>query len=336
VAVGTINVLILGETGVGKDVVVEMLHWSSSRKEMPFLRLNCAALSENLLESELFGHEQGAFTGATHAKAGLLESANGGTVFLDEVGELPLAIQAKLLRVLEAREVTRVGGLKVRSLDVRFVSATNRNLEEQIKNGLFREDLYFRLDGVSMTVPPLRDRPSEIEPLVALLIGEAARDLALECLPEILPETLDVIRGHRWPGNVRELRNVIQRAVLLCAGQPILPEHLPLERAPGTASARTVPPAANADAESAQKECDLPAEPALGSGASSREQRAQAERRKILQALEMFVGNQTRAAAHLGIPRRTFVAKLAAYDIPRPRKHTPWPALDPMNGDPEK
>ncbi|HEX9296342.1 MAG TPA: sigma 54-interacting transcriptional regulator [Polyangiaceae bacterium] len=308
VAAGNINVLVLGETGVGKDVVAETLHHSSPRKQMPLLRLNCAALSESLLESELFGHEQGSFTGATHAKPGLLESANGGTVFLDEVGELPLSIQAKLLRVIEAREVTRVGGLKVRSLDVRFVSATNRNLEQEIRRGRFREDLYFRLNGISLVVPPLRDRMSEIEPLTDMLITEATRELGLAYKPELSSAALQAIRAERWPGNVRELRNAIQRAVLLCGGKRIEREHLPLGK---TAADVEPTPASMGDDTLSEKD--------WGS-APPRDARSDAERQKIVRALEMFVGNQTRAAAYLGIPRRTFVAKLAAHGIPRPRK----------------
>jgi transcriptional regulator with PAS, ATPase and Fis domain len=273
------------------------------------LRLNCAALTETLLESELFGHEHGAFTGATSAKPGLLEAANHGTVFLDEVGELPLSIQAKLLRVIESREVTRVGGLKVRSLDVRFVSATNRNLEQEIRAGRFREDLYFRLNGISISVPPLRDRPSEIEPLIDLLIGNATRDMGLSCRPAMSRAAVELMKRHAWPGNIRELRNVVLRAVLLSAGGPIEPEHLPIERHAPFAS-----------------------EPAP----SPRGPQADDERQRILQALEMFVGNQTRAAAYLGIPRRTFVAKLAAYGIPRPRKLSPMPGPGPLSGEAAK
>src|SRR6185503_6105666 len=168
IARGTINVLILGETGAGKEVLAERVQRLSPRARWPFLRLNCAALSETLLESELFGHERGAFTGAVTAKPGLLETAEGGTVFLDEAGELPMSIQVKLLRVIEERQVLRVGGLKPRPIDVRFIAATNRDLEVEVARGAFRQDLFFRLNGVTLVVPPLRDRVSEIEALARL------------------------------------------------------------------------------------------------------------------------------------------------------------------------
>jgi len=245
VATGTISVLLMGETGVGKEIVAEAVHRYSPRAEKPLLRLNCAALSETLLESELFGHEKGAFTGAGQAKPGLLESADGGTVFLDEVGELPLSIQVKLLRVIEDRKVMRVGGLQDKSIDVRFVAATNRDLEDEVKRGSFREDLYFRLNGVSLVIPPLRERPAELEELARQFAAEASAQLGQAEPPEISTEVLDCFREYAWPGNIRELRNLMERAVLLAVDEPIGLAHLPVEKlradsalpAPATATA---------------------------------------------------------------------------------------------------
>ena len=227
-AAGTINVLIVGETGVGKEVLAEAVHRMSPRAEKAFLCLNCASLSEHLLESELFGHERGAFTGASEAKPGLLETAPGGTVFLDEIGEMPLLLQAKLLRVLETRLVTRVGGLKPKAIDVRFVAATNRNLEEEVAAGRFRRDLYFRLNGMTLHIPPLRARRGEIAPLAALFLRQFSEPLG-QRRARPLRRGAAHARAYVWPGNVRELRNMMERAVLLCTGDEILPEHLLIE-----------------------------------------------------------------------------------------------------------
>ena len=198
-ALGAIAVLVVGETGVGKELVAERLHESSPRRGKPFLRLNCAAFAESLLESELFGYERGAFTGAQQAKAGLLESADGGTVLLDEVGEMSLSVQAKLLRVLEAKQTTRVGALLARSVDVRIVAATNRSLSEDIEAGRFRRDLYFRLNGAVVTVPPLRERAGDIEPLAREFMARACRDLARP-IPTLSEAALQLLMRHLWPG----------------------------------------------------------------------------------------------------------------------------------------
>ncbi|WP_437524550.1 sigma 54-interacting transcriptional regulator [Sorangium sp. So ce726] len=222
-----ISVLILGETGVGKEVLARTLHARSPRSSGPYLELNCAALPPSLLEGELFGHEKSAFTGASHARPGLLEAAHGGTLFLDEIGELPLAFQAKLLRVLEDRKVLRIGGRTPRRLDLRFVAATNRDLEAEIARGAFRQDLYFRLNGISLVVPPLRERIAEIGPLAGRFLEEACRQLDQRGTPRISPEALAALEAYSWPGNVRELRNVIERAAVLCAGELVLPADLP-------------------------------------------------------------------------------------------------------------
>ncbi|WP_437852186.1 sigma 54-interacting transcriptional regulator [Sorangium sp. So ce363] len=222
-----ISVLILGETGVGKEVLARTLHARSPRSSGPYVELNCAALPPSLLEGELFGHEKSAFTGASHARPGLLEAAHGGTLFLDEIGELPLAFQAKLLRVLEDRKVLRIGGRTPRRLDLRFVAATNRDLEAEIARGAFRQDLYFRLNGISLVVPPLRERVAEIGPLAGRFLEEACRQLDQRGAPRISPEALAALEAYAWPGNVRELRNVIERAAVLCAGESVLPADLP-------------------------------------------------------------------------------------------------------------
>jgi len=244
IAAGNITVLILGETGVGKEILAERVHRMSPRSARPYLKLNCAALSESLLESELFGHERGSFTGAMQAKQGLLETADGGTIFLDEIGELPHSIQVKLLRVIEERMVLRVGGLKPRPLDVRFIAATNRDLENEIMRGTFRQDLFFRLNGATLVIPPLRERTSEIPDLARAFAAQAARQMGLPAQPALSAEALDTLMSYSWPGNIRELRNVVERAVLLCGRGPILPAHLPLEKMRATIPVRsaTAPP----------------------------------------------------------------------------------------------
>jgi two-component system response regulator AtoC len=221
-----ITVLILGETGAGKEAMAETVHQRSPRREGPFLLLNCAALSETLLESELFGHEKGAFTGAHASKAGLLESTAGGTVFLDEIGELALGTQAKLLRVLEERSVMRVGATKARRIDVRFVTATNRDLTREVRAGRFRGDLYYRISGLVVRIPPLRERLTEIEPLARYFLTEFSRQMG-QPVPELSPGAIEALLGYAWPGNVRELKNVMERAALIAgSGAAITREHV--------------------------------------------------------------------------------------------------------------
>jgi two-component system response regulator AtoC len=295
-AVGTINVLVTGETGVGKELLAEAVHRASPRREGPYVCLNCAALSETLLESELFGHERGSFTGAVQAKPGLLETAASGTLFLDEVGELPLTTQAKLLRVIETRQVTRLGSVRPQRIDVRFIAATNRDLEAEVTRGAFRQDLYFRLNGITLTIPPLRARVGEIRYLAETFVGQICRDLG-RAPPMVPPPIFALLEAYAWPGNIRELKNMIERAVLLCAGSVIGPEHLPLEKlTPASATTST--------------------QPRFETG----EIAGPTERERIMTALAACAGNQSRAARLLGMPRRTFVSKLDAYQIPRPKK----------------
>ena len=312
VAPGQISVLILGETGVGKEIAAEMVHELSPRAGRPFLRLNCGGFTESLLESELFGHEKGSFTGAVAQKQGLLESADGGTVFLDEVGELPASLQVKLLRVLEDRQVTRVGALRGRQIDVRFVAATNRDLEEEVARGAFREDLYYRISGISIVIPPLRERVGEIAGLARLFAAQAARQSGWG-EPELTSGALAAMAAYSWPGNIRELRNIIERAVLLAGGGAIGEEHLPIEKL----TSRTVPRRTRSDSLGPAGPAP---EPPGSARASLRDEVDDLERRRILATLESCAGNQTRAARMLGISRGTLAARLEQFGIPRPRK----------------
>lgn len=282
-----LSVLILGETGVGKEVLAETIHEASPRAKKPLVRLNCAAFTESLLEAELFGYEKGAFTGAVKAKAGLLESADGGTVFLDEIGEVPLTTQVKLLRVLEQREVQRVGALKPRRIDVRFVAATNRDLAGEVRRGAFRQDLYFRLDGVCLVVPPLRERREEIRPLAEAFLGAAcARNKRR--VPRVADDVWPALEAAPWPGNVRELKNAIERALVLSSGPVLEREHFALER---LASAVVTPAGDQSE-----------------------------KRSRVEAALAAAAGNQTEAARTLGVSRKTLMAWMDELGLARPRK----------------
>jgi transcriptional regulator with GAF, ATPase, and Fis domain len=357
IAPSPLNVIILGETGTGKEVFAETIHTGSRRANAPFLRVNCAALSGSLLESELFGHERGAFTGALGAKAGLFEAADGGTVFLDEVGELPLDTQAKLLRVIERGEVIRLGSVTPKRVDVRYVAATNRDLQQFIAESKFRSDLFFRLNGFSVTLPPLRKRRAEILPLAHHFLQRAAQGR-----PYIItPEAHAALEAYPWPGNIRELKNVLERAIVLAgAAGRIDPFHLQLPevRAPMdpdvvTGANDTIPPTPYGSgnipgtwppppvayaqpplgttpsmgvpiAQSPMQ--GPPMGPPMGAGLndpSLRSQRESWERQQILAALEKTSGNQKEAAILLGISRRTLINKIEAYGIARPRKKSP-------------
>jgi two-component system, NtrC family, response regulator AtoC len=325
IAGGNITVLVLGETGVGKEVLAARIHDQSPRAGKPYLKLNCAALSETLLESELFGHERGAFTGAIQSKQGLLETADGGTIFLDEIGELPHSIQVKLLRVLEERVVTRVGGLKPRAIDVRFVAATNRDLEAEITRGTFRQDLYFRINGATLVIPPLRERSTEIPELALAFLAQSARQLGLAKQPELTNEALAALLRYSWPGNIRELRNVVERAVLLCGGDEILPVHLPLDKMRATLP--VTPPKSSSSLPALQRPRD-PAAPETVHRRSDPTTRLvlppelmeAGEKERILEALAQANGNQSLAAQMLRVSRRTLINKLERYGISGPRK----------------
>ncbi len=219
-------VLLLGETGTGKDVIANSIHYSSSRSDGPLVNVNCGAIPDTLIDSELFGHEKGAFTGALSKKRGRFERANKGTVFLDEIGELPLQAQVRLLKVLQSKEIERVGGIKTISLDIRIIAATNRDLEDMVKNQLFREDLWFRLNVFPIWIPPLRDRKADIPALLQHFISLKSRELKLPTIPTLFPGAIDPLMGYHWPGNVRELENVIERALILSPTGPLTFEYL--------------------------------------------------------------------------------------------------------------
>jgi transcriptional regulator of acetoin/glycerol metabolism len=292
VASSDATVLILGETGAGKEVMARALHERSPRATRRFVVVNCAAIAESLFEAELFGHEKGAFTGAIAPRPGYLESADGGTVLLDEIGELSRPLQAKLLRVFEDRSVQRVGSVSPRPIDVRFIAATHRDLAEDVSTGRFREDLYFRLCGVVVRVPPLRERKGELPRFAETLLSRLTPDSV-----RLSTATLDALLRHDWPGNVRELRAVLERALLLRSGASIDPEHLVFEYPAGRLS---------------QAKAPTEAPPPV-----TDERRA-----KILAALETAHGNQTKAAVILGVSRRTLTNWLNELRIPRPRKGT--------------
>jgi transcriptional regulator with GAF, ATPase, and Fis domain len=301
VAASSISVLVLGETGVGKEVVAETLHELSGRSGPSFVRLNCAALPGDLLESELFGSERGAYTGAVATRAGLLEAAEGGTLFLDEVGDLPLPLQGKLLRVLESGEFFRLGSSRARRANVRFVAATNRDLKQATAGGRFRPDLYYRLNGVSVLVPPLRARPTEILPLAEAFAARIERG------PGVPPATFtpaarERLERYAWPGNARELKSVVERSVLMSAGGPLDAADLLFDALGGAGVAAP------------------PTPPPLVPEALPADDGEAGERAHILAALEACAFNQTKAAEALGMPRRTLVYKLRRYGLPRPRK----------------
>jgi len=214
-------VLLTGETGAGKDVIANAIHLGSPRREGPFIPVNCGAIPESLLDSELFGHEKGAFTGALAQKRGRFERANNGTILLDEIGEMPLEAQVRLLRVLQHREIERVGGMERIPVDIRIIAATNQDLYAMVQAGRFREDLYFRLNVFPIIVPPLRERASDIPALVQHLMERKARELKLGHMPELAPGAIDVLMGYSWPGNVRELENVIERAIIVYHDEPL-------------------------------------------------------------------------------------------------------------------
>jgi transcriptional regulator with PAS, ATPase and Fis domain len=325
-----LNVLVLGETGVGKELYAESVHKRSDRRGAPFLRLNCAALAESILEGELFGYEKGAFTGAVQAKAGLFESADGGTVFLDEIGEVPLSIQAKLLRVLESGEMMRLGSLHPRKVDVRFVAATNRDLRQRIVDGAFRADLYFRLNGMTITLPPLRKRKADIAPLASFLIERTA--LRLRRRPPLLSdEAIDALSRYAWPGNVRELRNLIERAVVMCKGDELGVSHLITADPEAFGEQADDLPTQDTglidESTSVRGMATLPRTPVAppellheDRPSSLRDELKVVEKQRILDALAKSGGNQSQAGKLLGISRYTLMSRMEEHGIARPRK----------------
>lgn len=278
------TILILGETGTGKELVARALHDQSLRAEMPFVPINCGALPENLIESELFGHRKGAFTGADEQRIGLLEVADGGTLFLDEIGELPRSMQAKLLRFLESGEVRRVGDNEPFTCDVRVVCATHRHLDEMVAEGEFREDLWYRINTFEIHLPPLRDRTDDI-PILASHLARRFRSEVTDKTVVFSPETEKLLRSHHWPGNVRELANVVEHAMILADELPIVAEHLP-----SRFSSRPI----------------RPTEASVGEPCTLRELEMQA----ICAAVERHKGNKPKVADELGISLKTLYNKL--------------------------
>jgi DNA-binding NtrC family response regulator len=296
VASSNATVLLLGETGTGKELFAQMIHQASQRAKGPFMAVHCAAIPANLLESELFGHEKGAFTGANERRVGRFESADGGTLFLDEIGEIDATTQVKLLRFLETRAVERLGSHRPIALDLRLVCATNRDLQQMVKEGKFREDLFYRLSVVPLRLPPLRERTDDVPLLLAHYLERFAKENGAPA-PRLSPEALAVLVRYPWPGNIRELRNACENLAVLRAGKTVSPADLdPRFSAPASLSSSSAP----------------------ASGATGNLDRTQNEKQLLKQALAAAAGNRTRAAELMGISRRTLHRKLLQ-----------WPELDP-------
>ncbi len=291
------TVLVRGESGTGKELVARAIHEQSPRRDAPLVAVNCAAIPEGLIESELFGHEKGAFTGASAAHTGLIEAADGGTLFLDEVGELPAPAQARLLRVLQESEVRRVGGTRARRVSVRVIAATHRDLPQMVKEGAFRTDLYFRLRVFEILLPPLRERPDDLEELTRHLLERTEKRFGKGGL-ELTPEALAAVRAHHWPGNVRELDNAIERAVILCDTGRITPELLALD---------DVSAGESSDADLLDESADESA------GASLQDY----FRRFVLEHQDTL--SETELARRLGISRKALWERRARFGLPRPR-----------------
>jgi two-component system, NtrC family, response regulator AtoC len=288
------TVLILGESGTGKELVARGIHHEGERAGKPLVPINCGGIPETLLESELFGYKKGAFTGADRNKKGLFQEADGGTIFLDEIGELPLSLQVKLLRVLQENEVRPVGEAKAMRVDVRVVAATAKRLDEEVRQGRFREDLYYRLNVLTITLPPLRQRPEDLPYLCQHFLERFNRKLAKD-ISAISPSAMARLLEYGWPGNVRELENVIERAVLLAEDSMLMPEHLPstLSLRPGTPVAESTP-----------------------NGLSLKAAQRAIEKKLITKALEETRGNRTQAARLLEISHPSLLSKIKGYGIP--------------------
>lgn len=292
VAASNANVLITGESGTGKELLARSIHYNSPRKEQPFIVLNSAAISEGVLESELFGHEKGAFSGAIDTRKGRFERADQGTLFIDEVAEMSMTAQVKLLRVIQEHEFERVGGNKTISVNVRIVAATNKILEDQIKDGKFREDLYYRLNVVNINVPPLRSRREDIEPLTKHFLEKYSAETGKK-ITELTPRALSCLLAHDWPGNIRELQNAIERAVVLAKGSVLTPRDFPQGMQGGDQICLQIPE----------------------KGGSLTDILEDLERQLILQTLQREDGSQTRAADTLGIKRTTLRYKMEKYRL---------------------
>jgi DNA-binding NtrC family response regulator len=303
VAAGVVPVLLQGETGSGKEIVAREVHRLSPRAERAFVDVNCAAIQDTLLESELFGYEKGAFTGADSSRPGLFEAADGGTLMLDEVGELPAGLQVKLLRALETMSFYRVGGRQKIEVDVRILAATNKDLAVEVEADRFRADLYYRINAVTLRVPPLRERPQDVRGLAESFLRAVAPGR------ELAPEALALLRGYDWPGNVRELRHVIERAALLATGETIGPDDLPAEIA--EPRERRAVPLGTAPAAGPALPTTPPVNATPAAGATLQD----LERQRILEVLESVRWNRSRAAEKLGISPRTLYRRIKRYGL---------------------
>ncbi len=286
----SVTVLITGETGTGKEHAAKLIHVLSARTAAPFMELHCGAMPDTLLESELFGYEQGAFTDARRSKPGLFEVANGGTVFLDEVGELPMTVQTKLLKVLEQKMIRRLGGIEEKKINVRVVAATNRDLKLEVQEGRFRADLYYRLNVVNVLLPPLTSRPEDVEGLARFFFADFSKEFNKKLRP-LSNEILKSLTAHHWPGNVRELKNAMERAVLSARGEALTVKDFPPE---------IFEPPVQLKKSTGEK------------GALNREE---AEKENIHQALLTFKGHKTKAAKYLGVSRTTLLSKIKKYKL---------------------
>jgi DNA-binding NtrC family response regulator len=357
VAKSNISIILVGETGVGKEVIARQIHQLSERSGAPFVSINCAAMDAIALEAELFGQEApaspGGGEGAVETRTGMLEAAQGGTILLDEVGEMPEALQATLLRALEESKVTPLGGGQARSINVRVIAATSRDLETAVARGQFRQDLYFRLNGITLHIPPLRERTEELAPLATEFLRRAANELHPGTEPSISPEAMALLRSYWWPGNIRELRNVMERAAMLAHGGVVKREHLAIEKMGATLAQKhdggngagrgegawANPSMGQVSIGEGESEGEPGGEDyggelggegvAEGEGSGGegispvlKDELQRLERHRIMEALQRFGGNQTRAARYLGMARNTLMSRMDAYGIPRPRKPT--------------
>jgi nitrogen regulation protein NR(I) len=311
VAPSDVTVLLRGESGTGKELIARAIYHHSLRPNQPFLPVNCAAIPDTLLESELFGHEKGAFTGATSRRIGKLEQCQGGTIFLDEIGDMSLSTQAKLLRILQEKSFERLGGMETIKVDIRFIVATNKELEEAISNGKFREDLYYRLNVVSITIPPLGERKEDIPELVSYFLKRFNRELKKRIVG-ITSEAMEKIASYGWPGNVRQLENVLKRAMVLCQGEWILEDHLLFEKGREKREAEE-----ELGTKNVEGLLDALFEEFSKAPATSQDldMISNLERGLILRALQKTKGNQLKAAMLLGIHRSTLRGKMERYNI---------------------
>ncbi|MBI4688518.1 MAG: sigma-54-dependent Fis family transcriptional regulator [Nitrospirae bacterium] len=296
VAAAKTTVLLLGESGTGKELFARAIHFLSPRREQPFVTINCAAIPRELLESELFGHERGSFTGAVERKLGKVELANNGTVFLDEVGEMDTELQSKLLRTLQEGEIERIGGTGPIKIDVRIIAASNRNLEDAVAQKTFREDLYYRINVFPIVIPPLRERKEDIPALAGYFISRHSKEMNIK-EKHFTTEALNILKGYNWKGNVRELENIIERTIILCDSDTIMPEHLRLSLTASTDSTLSSIPMDRSLDETAKAALRI------------------AESQRIKKALEETKGNKSKAAQILNVSYKTLLTKIKEYQI---------------------